>query len=208
MASSLRVYVDIDDVLAHTIESLIDLLAEMHGRRVEVEDVRFFDLEKSFDLTECEIRDFMERAHSDLAIEAIEPVAGGVGTLSGWRGSGHEVHLVTGRPPSTNAASLRWLTRHAVPHASLHHLDKWGRPTGNDAGLPALDFEDLHAMKFDFAVEDSLSTAVRLVEEFGIEVALMDRPWNRDLGSVSASTRARLVRCVGWSEVDAALGRI
>ena len=39
MASSLRVYVDIDDVLAHTIESLIDLLAEMHGRRVEVEDV-------------------------------------------------------------------------------------------------------------------------------------------------------------------------
>ncbi|MEM9174884.1 MAG: hypothetical protein AAGC67_06590 [Myxococcota bacterium] len=197
----MKIYVDIDDVLARTIESLIDLLDETHGRRVDVEAVRHFDLEKSFDLSDDEIFAFMERAHTDDALERIEPVAEGIRTLEDWRGDGHEVHLVTGRPPAANAASRRWLERHAVPHVALHHLDKWSRPTWNEAGLPALAFDELGAMAFDFAVEDSLDTAVRLVEEFALPVALMDRPWNRDLSGVAPATRARLTRCVGWAPV-------
>ena len=58
----MKAYVDIDDVLARTIESLIDLLDETHGRRVDVEAVEHFDLEKSFDLGAAEIFAFMERA--------------------------------------------------------------------------------------------------------------------------------------------------
>lgn len=203
-----RIYVDIDDVLSQTIESLIELLAETHGRRVDVEEVLFFDLERSFGLSPREIHAFMDRVHEDDVIESIPPVEGGAETLSSWRSAGHDVHLVTGRPPSTNAASRRWLARHAVPHTSLHHLDKWGRPTWNDDGLPALRFDDLHEMGFEFAVEDSLETAVRLVEDFDLTVALMDRPWNRDLAGVSAPTRARLTRCLDWTEVAALAGRL
>ena len=64
MTNGRRIYVDIDDVLSRTIESLIDLLDETHGRRVAVEDVRFFDLEKSFDLSVEQIAAFMDRAHA------------------------------------------------------------------------------------------------------------------------------------------------
>jgi len=205
VATGRRIYVDIDDVLSRTIESLIDLLDETHGRRVAVEDVRFFDLEKSFDLSVDQIAAFMDRAHADDVLERLAPVEGGVGILDHWHSNGHEIHLVTGRPPSTNAASRRWLERHAVPHASLHHLDKWARPTWNEGGLPALRFDDVGEMGFDFAVEDSLDTAVRLVEEFGIPVALMDQPWNRDVGRLAASTRSQMVRCAAWAEVAAAL---
>ena len=197
----MRIYVDIDDVLARTIESLIDLLDETHGRRVEVEAVRHFDLEKSFALSDEEILAFMARAHEDEVLERIEPVGDGVRTVTDWHDDGHEVHLVTGRPPASNAASRRWLARHDVAHTALHHLDKWSRPTWNDEGLPALRFEELETMGFDFAVEDSLDTAVRLVEEFELPVLLMDRPWNRDLSAVARSTRSRLTRCVGWGAV-------
>lgn len=200
---SRRIYVDIDDVLSRTIESLIDLLEETHDRRVDIDQVRWFDLGKSFGLAQPEIRAFMDRAHSDPVIESIEPTPGSVEVLAHWAGRGHAVDLVTGRPPSTNEASRRWLERHEVAHQALHHLDKWRRPTWNESGLPALRFEDLGEMRFEFAVEDSLSTAVTLVEEFGIPVALMDRPWNRDLSEVAPATRKELTRCEDWEAVAA-----
>lgn len=196
------IYVDIDDVLSQTIESLIDLLERLHDRRVEVDDVLHFDLEKSFRLDAQEIHRFMDHAHSDEIIESIPPAAGAAEVLEAWSASGDEVRLVTGRPPTTYDASLRWLDTHGLRHDSLHHLDKWQRPDWNRDALPALRFEEIGEFGFDFAVEDSLETAVRLVEEFGIPVALMDRPWNRDLTSLSEKTRSRVVRCVGWREVE------
>ena len=204
---SRNIYVDIDDVLGRTVESLIDLLEAMHDRRVEIEAVRHFDLERSFGLDESEIRAFMTRAHDDDMIEAIEPWSGAREVLAGWASAGHSVRLVTGRPPSTNAASRRWLEEHAIAHSELHHLDKWGRPTWNEAGLPALRFEDLPGLGFCFAIEDSLDTAVRLVEEFGLTVALMDRPWNRETDGLSPATRAGLHRCADWEAVAACFVR-
>ncbi|MFK7894816.1 MAG: hypothetical protein AB8G23_03210 [Myxococcota bacterium] len=196
-----RIYVDIDDVLSATIERLIDLLEDHHGRRVEVKDVLHFDLEKSFDLSSAEIVTFMEAAHEDAVIESIVPAEGAGSVLADWQSDGDEIALVTGRPPSTNAASKRWLSTHGLAHDALHHLDKWGRPSWNQAGLPALRFDEIPALEFGFAVEDSLDTAVRLVEEFDLPVCLMDRPWNRSTESLPTNTRDRLLRCASWEDV-------
>jgi uncharacterized HAD superfamily protein len=202
--SKRRIYVDIDDVLAHTIARLLDLLEEVHDRRVDLEDVTQFDLKKSFGLEENEIESFMERGHESDFIESIAPIEGAIEVLSRWSAAGVHITLVTGRPPVTNAASRRWLETHDIQHHALHHLDKWNRPSWNREGLPSIGFTDIPALDFDFAVEDNLDTAVRLVEQFGIPVALMDRPWNRCLDSVARETRDSLVRCVGWSQVESA----
>lgn len=199
--SERRVYVDIDDVLSATVERLVDLLHELHDRRVPVEHVRDFDLAGPFGLDEVGIRQFMDVAHRDEVIESIAPHAGASDVLARWRQAGLSVTLVTGRPPMTTEASRRWLSTHRIPHDALHHLDKWGRPNWNEAGLPAIRFEDLPGFGFRFAVEDSLSTAIRLVEELELPVALMDRPWNRETGRLSPRVRDLLVRCRDWAEV-------
>ncbi len=199
-----RIYVDIDDVLSETIERLVELLAQTHDVHVDPTTVAHFDLTKSFGLEQVEIDAFLERAHDDDIIESIVPIEGAAEVLSRWDAEGHRITLVTGRPPQTNASSLRWLETHDLRHEALHHLDKWNRPSWNLDGLPALRFEEIHDFGFAFAVEDSLDTAVRLVEEFGITVALMDRPWNRDLGGVARTTRASLVRCSDWVSVASA----
>lgn len=199
--SGRSLYVDIDDVLSQTIESLIDLLEQLHDRRVDVADVQHFDLEKSFSLDASEIARFMDRVHSDEIIESILPAEGAAEVLDLWNERGDTVRLVTGRPPATHHASRRWLETHGLRHESLHHLDKWQRPEWNREALPALGFEEIERFEFEFAVEDSLDTAVRLVEEFDISVALMDRPWNRRVSHLAASTRSRLIRCSDWSEV-------
>jgi uncharacterized HAD superfamily protein len=195
------IYVDIDDVLSATIERLVDLLHELHDRRVEIEHVRDFDLARPFGLDAEGIRRFMHEAHRDEVIESISPHVGAADVLERWSDAGHTITLVTGRPPITTHASRRWLATHGIRHDALHHLDKWGRPDWNDRGLPALRFEDLPAFDFAFAVEDSLSTAVRLIEELDLPVALMDRPWNRDVGGLPARVRDRLVRCRDWRDV-------
>lgn len=196
-----NIYVDIDDVLSATIERLVDLLHELHDRRVEIDAVRDFDLARPFGLDADGIRRFMDVAHEDAVIESILPHAGAAETLDRWNRAGHQVTLVTGRPPITNDASRRWLAHHGMHHEALHHLDKWGRPDWNDDGRPALRFEDLPAFGFELAVEDSLDTAVRLVEDLGLTVALMDRPWNRGLGHLPQRVRDRLVRCRDWQDV-------
>jgi len=200
--SGRSLYVDIDDVLSQTIESLIELLDHLHDRRVDVAEVRHFDLEKSFALDRAEIAHFMDQAHSDEIIESISPTEGAVEVLDSWGERGDKVRLVTGRPPTTHQASRRWLETHGLRHDSLHHLDKWQRPDWNLDALPALRFEDIESFDFDFAVEDSLDTAVRLVEEFEIPVALMDRPWNRGVSHLAKGTRSLLVRCFDWKDVE------
>lgn len=201
-----RIYVDIDDVLSRTIESLIDLLERHHDRRVHVDHVLHFDLEKSFSLEPQQIIELMDHAHKDEVIESIVPAEGASEALDAWSDAGDRVNLVTGRPPITNAASQRWLETHDLRHESLHHLDKWARPSWNEEGLPAISFEEIPDFGFDFAVEDSLETAVRLIDDFEIPVALMDRPWNRDLSSLTKRTRDRLVRCASWDEVRKSFG--
>jgi uncharacterized HAD superfamily protein len=204
--SKRRIYVDIDDVLSETIARLVDLLEHMHDRRIDPGRVEHFDLSESFGLDAEEIESFMERAHADDVIESIAPIPGAANVLSRWKAVGHRITLVTGRPPETNAASRRWLDTHELSHEAIHHLDKWNRPGWNRAGLPSIQFDDLPEFGFEFAVEDSLDTAVRLIEEFEIPVALMDRPWNRAVEPLSRKTRASLVRCANWDQVAEALG--
>jgi uncharacterized HAD superfamily protein len=204
--SERRIYVDIDDVLSETISRLVDLLEHIHDRRVDPDEVEHFDLSRSFGLDANEIESFMERAHDDDFIESIAPTPGAAEVLSRWQAAGHRVTLVTGRPPKTNAASRRWLEMHDLSHEALHHLDKWNRPDWNLTGLPAIQFDDLSEFCFEFAVEDSLDTAVRLIEEFGIPVALMDRPWNRAVEPIARKTRGLLVRCSNWDQVADVFG--
>ena len=199
--SGRRIYVDIDDVLSETIERLVDLFEELHDRRVEPEEVAHFDLARSFGLDARQIERFMERAHAEDVILSRAPLEGAAEVLARWSGEGRRVTLVTGRPPSTHEVSRRWLEAHGVPHDEVHHLDKWNRPSWNEEALPAIGFEDLPGFDFEFAIEDSLDTAVRLVESLDIPVLLMDRPWNRLLDGVAPATRAGIVRCRSWAEI-------
>ena len=126
-SESRRIYVDIDDVLSETLVSLTDLLAEVHGRRVSYEQVTQFDLAEPFGLDSQQLDHFFDLAHEDSVMRSIALVEGAPSALHSWSSAGYEIHLLTGRPPSTEAATRGWLADHAIPHASLSFVDKYGR---------------------------------------------------------------------------------
>jgi hypothetical protein len=201
MSPAGRIYVDLDDVLSDTIGPLTRLVAQHFGRRVAVDDVVRFDLGDSFGLDPDELESFLRLAHRPEVLEALEPSPGAAPALAAWIERGYAVDVLTGRPPSSAAASRRWLAAHAIPHTSFACVDKYARGDAGAGDEPALALDALAQRGFALAVEDCLEVAALLVERWDVPVALVDRPWNRDLSGLSRSAVAGIVRCSSWAEI-------
>ena len=173
----LPIYVDLDDVISDTAELFITILKREFGKTVEVEDMLSFDLKASFGLTASEYDLFFQMVHRPEVIMAFAPKKGAIEVLEEWTRLGCQVAIVTGRLTSTYESSLNWLDKHNVPYHSFTMVNKYSREN-IDRNI-AVSLEDLSAMKFSFAVEDSANMAQYLSQQMGIPVALIDRPWNR-----------------------------
>lgn len=196
------IYVDVDDVLADATASLIVLARDLFGREVDYESCHSFDLGESFGLTPAQRDALLDAAHEDVAVESMRPVEGAAEILLAWQETGHEVHIVTGRPPSTLPATRRWLASMQMPHSSIASVDKYGRQAHLEEAVP---LRALAERRFEVAIEDSLSMAGFLAEETGARVLLLDRPWNRDLSRIPAGTRRKVQRVVSWAEISSLL---
>ncbi len=201
MTTPRRIFVDLDDVLAETTRTLLDLLAERTGRRLELEDVGSFSLEVSFGLERSEWEEFMVAAHQEAVLGRVHPREGAGSVLRRWSESGWRIEVMTGRPPSTESFSRRWLERHGLVHHHLECVDKYGRPDWLGGTRRATPLAEALERPFAAAVEDSLETAGLLAEHWAIPVALLDRPWNRDVSGLSPERARRIVRCRDWEDV-------
>ena len=57
----MKIYVDYDDCLCETARSFSELAGEMFGKNVPYENIRYFELDRSFDLYDSEFEQFMIR---------------------------------------------------------------------------------------------------------------------------------------------------
>lgn len=191
-----RIYVDFDDVLCETAQTLTALLARMFRKTVPFESIWTFDLSKSFGLGPEELASFMAAAHAPEIIEGTEPIDGAAEALGRWMGGGAEVCIVTGRPPSTEEASRRWLAKHRMPHSSLMFVDKYSREFPLHCGPGAVTLDELVKMEFCLAVDDAPMMLDFLEKRMTMPVVIFDRPWNAGVG-----TSARFQRCRSWKEI-------
>lgn len=195
MTTNKTIYVDMDDVICETCRGFLALLESEFGRRVAFEDVRDFDLTKSFNMTQDEIEDFMERAHRPEFLSALPPMPGALDTIKSWVDAGYSIEVRTGRPPSTRACTEDWLQRHEVDFSSLKFVDKYSRIEADSSFSDAMTLADLAGERFCLAVEDSAATATFLSENEVAPVFLIDRPWNRK--GINGDIR----RMAGWQEL-------
>ena len=68
----MKIYVDFDDCLCETARAFSALAANMFGRNVPYENIRTFELDRSFGLNEEQYEQFMIRGHQPEARLALE----------------------------------------------------------------------------------------------------------------------------------------
>ena len=189
-----QIYVDVDDVIAKTIEMYIETVGQEFGKQVPLERITTFDLRVSFELTDEEFRHLFALAHDPDRLLAYEPVDGAVAALKAWKDRGHHIDIVTGRPTSALEPTLAWLENSGVPFDRFTMVDKYNRETSHRS--IAVTKEELASRSYDLAVEDSVDMAIFLAGVMDVRTALVSRPWNRD-----CPVHGNLVRCETWEGI-------
>ncbi|MBU2512307.1 HAD hydrolase-like protein [bacterium] len=188
------IYVDLDDVIASTVKAFIDIVKREFEKPVTYEQITDFDLKKSFQLSQIEYEHLFEVVHRPEEILNMDVIDGAIEALNMWSSKGHPISIVTGRLTSTYDSSLEWLSMHSVPFDSFTIVDKYSRP--NMDNNIAISLEQLSDMAFHLAVEDSSAMAEFLSISMKTPVALLDRPWNREI-----ELNSRLTRYSNWQDL-------
>ena len=174
----------------------------MFGIDVPYREVQFFNLKKTFDLTDSQYEELMKAGHFPDNLLNYEETPGASETINKWVDMGHEVSIITGRPFNSYEPSRLWLDEHKLERVPLYCVDKYGRETCKQDYVYNLTLEQLYGMSFDFAVEDSPAAFWHVSHFEGCRIAVFNRPWNiwEELPD------ERFIRCEGWKEVDKVFG--
>ena len=177
---NLNIYVDFDDCLCETGRSFAGLALEMFGIDVPYERMRYFNLRKSFDLTDDQYDRLLIKGHEPDLLLSFEETPGASAAINEWMSRGHKVSVITGRPYASYEVSRVWLDRHGLDRVSLYCLDKYGRENFLKNSDFNLTLDDYYRMKFDYAVEDSPLAFRFFNHQPELKVMVFDRPWNRE----------------------------
>lgn len=194
----MKIYIDFDDVICETAKYFTKIAKELFGKAVPYSEVQFFNLQKSFDLSDAQYDELMKAGHEPENLLAYEETPGASAIINKWVDEGHEVSVITGRPFNSFEPSRRWLDDHGLERLPLFCVDKYGRESFNQDCTYSLKLKDLYAMKFDFAVEDSPAAFEHVLHFEGCRVAVFNRPWNRK----AELSNEMFVRCNNWQEID------
>ena len=200
---SKSIYVDFDDCLSETARHFSGLVYDLYKVKVPYEDINFFNLQKSFSLTDEQYEHMMEVAHRPEVLLSYEETPGAVETVNSWIDKDYNVTVITGRPYSAYEASREWLDCHGLERVDLFCLNKYGRDNFIRNSAFNLELEDYYKMHFDYAVEDS-PHAFRFFEHLPkLEVLVYDRPWNR----ACELPGKNYTRCVDWKTIKDIIDR-
>ena len=193
----MNIYIDFDDCLCETARHFCVLVKELFGKTVPYEEVRFFNLQNSFSLTEEQYEHMMIEGHRSEVLLSFEETPGASETVLDWIEGGHDVSIITGRPAGAYEASRDWLDRHGLEQVRLYCLNKYGRDNFIKNSAFNLELEDYYRMHFDYAVEDS-PLAFKYFDHLpGLQVMVYDRPWNHDCEFPGENYR----RCPDWEMI-------
>ena len=192
-----NIYVDFDDCLCETARYFSRLVASLYGLDVPYEKIKYFNLQKSFSLSDEKFENMMIKAHEPEELLSYEETPGAVETINEWINEGHNVKIITGRPSSAFDASRKWLNQHGLERTELFCLNKYGRSNFIKGSKFTLELENYYKMPFDFAVEDS-PAAFKFFEHLeNLKVLVFDRPWNQEVELQGENFK----RCFNWNMI-------
>lgn len=174
----MRIYIDFDDVICETAKYFTKIAWDLFKIDVPYKEVQFFNLQKSFDLTDSQYDELMKAGHVPSTLLAYEETPDASMIINKWVDEGHDVKIITGRPFDAYEPSRKWLDEHNLSRVPLFCVDKYGRESFNQDCTYSMTLADLYSMTFDFAIEDSPAAFEHVMHFDNCKIAVFRRPWN------------------------------
>jgi len=188
MEATLRIGVDVDDVLAESLPGYLEAFRSYFGREVKIEDAAWEIFPRYPEISAGEMwRFFAELEKTDfLGTRPVYPeAAGAIRTLAG---AGHRLVVVTGRLLAHRDHTRRLLQNAGIAglFEDLVHRD----------GEAAAEYKPrvVRERRLDLLIEDELHVALAAAL-LPVPVLLFDRPWNQ--GELPGG----MTRVTNWNHV-------
>lgn len=197
----MKIYIDFDDVICETALYFTKLANDLFGINVPYSEVQFFNLKKSFDITDEQYDKLMRVGHVPEHLLSYDETLGASEIINKWVDEGHDISIITGRPFDSYEPSRKWLDNHGLARIPLFCVDKYGREIFNQSCTYSMTLEQLYKLDFDFAIEDSPAAFEHVMKFKKCKVAVFSRPWNSQVNLPSDN----FVRCEDWVRIDSLL---
>lgn len=160
-----RFGIDIDGTVTCP-TSLLPHINEQYGCKLELEDIKEYDLTKAFEVDETEFYTWYKTAESHI-YSCSPPQEHAKEILNQWN-SQFELFFISARGKHVYDETLNWFSREEIPY---DHIELIGSH---------YKIEAAKQFKVDAFFEDKHDNAVDIHEELGIPVILFDTPYNRN----------------------------
>lgn len=194
----MKIYIDFDDVICETAKYFTQIAWDLFKIDVPYKEVQFFNLQKSFNLTDSQYDELMRAGHIPSNLLAYEETPDASLVINKWIDAGHEVKIITGRPFDAYEPSRKWLDDHDLKRVPLFCVDKYGREIFNQDCTYSMTLSDLYSMTFDFAIEDSPAAFEHVMHFDNCKVAVFRRPWNTN----AELPNDNFIHLDSWKEID------
>jgi len=163
--------IDIDSVIADSIELFLPFLNERFNKNLKLEDIVYYEFEKCYNVSQQEILEAFKDLTKHklwLGIPVIDFAKEFMEILTNL----HTTVIVTSRPEKfMKDVTIDWLKKNEIKYKALLFMDENNDADKYQTGLKA-------GYKFDVFIEDCYEFAVDILK-YDIPVILIDYPWNR-----------------------------
>ncbi len=188
MAGTLRIGVDVDDVLAESLPGYLEAFGSFFGREVKIEDAAWEIFPRFPEISPGEISRFFAKLEETDFLGTRPVYTEAAAAMRALAGAGHRLVVVTGRP-----LAHRHHTRRLLRNAGIAEL--FEDLVHRDGGA-AVEYKPrvVRERRLDLLIEDELHVAVAAAL-VPVPVLLFDRPWNR--GALPGG----VIRVADWDHV-------
>lgn len=188
---SLTVGIDLDEVLANLVESVLEHYHERTGRRFRREDMESYNFWDLWGGTREQAIEVVHDFFSSDRFADVRPVQGAVEAIEVLSRQ-HGLVIVTARPKSIEDETRRWVAGHFGESFQGVHLANHFSKEGEELKKSSI----CRQLEVDLMIEDSLEHAEDCAER-GIPVVLLESPWNSN-----QPAPAGIIRAGSWSEIS------
>ena len=183
--AKLKIAVDLDGVLAETMEVWCKKASELLGHRIRLEDLDSWASWRKFGITKDQFFLLLDEAWDSW--EEIPPTEPGLAAKVAKVELLGSLDIVTGRSKQTVEGAKNWLAHHKIPYERFVRVQGW---------------RDKVFLNYDVYIDDAPELMPLISRNPRMRAILYTRPWNRDVSSMP-----RVFRVENWAQIPSVLER-